>query len=316
MLEKELSMMAISAKANRPHRMKEVWQDKLFNGSVMFLVILTLFLMLYPLYLIVISSISDPGLVAIGEVMVYPRGITFLGYEALFSYNALWRSYLNSIIYTVTGTTISIAITMAAAFALSRKFPGRIFITFLFVFTMFFNGGLIPTFLIVRDIGLYNNPWICILMGAVSVWNLMVARTYIRYTIPESLYEASMLDGASHWQYFLRVVLPLSGTIIAVLSVYYGVARWNDFWTGLVYIADDRWLPLQTFLRRILASLNTSIELMNISGDITESQILRMQRAEQAKYGIIVITTVPAVILYLFMQKFFVKGVMIGSIKG
>ena len=296
--------------------MNEVWQDRLYNDVVLFFVIVTLIIMLYPLYLVFISSISDPGLVALGEVTLYPKGITFTGYEALLSYGALWRSYLNSIIYTITGTAISIAVTMGAAFALTRKFPGRALVSFLFVFTMFFNGGLIPTFLTMRNIGLYNSPWICILMGCVSVWNLMVARTYIKSTIPETLYEASVLDGASHWQYFLKVVLPLSGTIIAVLSVYYGVAKWNDFWTGLVYIAKEQYLPLQTVLRRLLASLTTNTELVNLSGDITESMILRMQRAELAKYGIIVITTAPAVVLYLCMQKFFVKGVMIGSIKG
>jgi putative aldouronate transport system permease protein len=296
--------------------MKEVWQDRIFNGIDLFLVILILLLMLYPLYLIVISSISDANLVALGEVTLYPKKITFVGYEALLSYKALWRSYLNSIIYTVAGTAISIAVTMGAAFTLSRKFPGKMIITFLFVFTMFFNGGLIPTFLVMRNIGLYNNPWVCILMGCVSVWNVMVARTYIKSTIPETLYEAAVLDGASYWRYFIHVVLPLSGTIIAVLSVYYGVSKWNDYWTGLVYIAKEQFMPLQTVLRRLLASLNTNTELVNISGDISESYIIRMQRAELAKYGIIVITTAPAVILYLCMQKFFVKGVMIGSIKG
>jgi putative aldouronate transport system permease protein len=301
---------------HRLHRMREVWQDRLFNGIALFLVILVLFLMLYPLYFIVISSISDPGLVALGEITLYPREITFVGYEALLSYKALWRSYLNSIFYTVSGTAISIAVTMGAAFTLSRNFPGKKIITFLFVFTMFFNGGLIPTFLVMRNIGLYNNPWICILMGCVSVWNVMVARTYIKSTIPETLYEAAVLDGASYWRYFIHVVLPLSGTIIAVLSVYYGVGKWNDYWTGLVYIAKEQFMPLQTVLRRLLASLNTNSELVNISGDISESYILRMQRAELAKYGIIVITTAPAVVLYLCMQKFFVKGVMIGSIKG
>jgi putative aldouronate transport system permease protein len=298
------------------HRMGEVWQDHLFNGIDLFLVILILALMLYPLYLIIISSFSDPGLVALGEVTLYPKKITFAGYEALLSYKALWRSYLNSIIYTVAGTGISIAVTMGAAFTLSRNFPGKMFITFLFVFTMFFNGGLIPTFLVMRNIGLYNNPWICILMGCVSVWNVMVARTYIKSTIPETLYEAAVLDGASYWRYFIHVVLPLSGTIIAVLSVYYGVGKWNDYWTGLVYIAKEQFMPLQTILRRLLATLTTNTELVNISGDISEAFIIRMQRAELAKYGIIVITTAPAVVLYLCMQKFFVKGVMIGSIKG
>jgi putative aldouronate transport system permease protein len=301
---------------HKPHRMREVWQDRIFNGIDLFLVILILLLMLYPLYLIIISSFSDPSLVALGEVTLYPKKITLAGYEALLSYKALWRSYLNSIIYTVAGTAISIAVTMGAAFTLSRKFPGKTIITFLFVFTMFFNGGLIPTFLVMRNIGLYNNPWVCILMGCVSVWNVMLARTYIKSTIPETLYEAAVLDGASYWRYFIHVVLPLSGTIIAVLSVYYGVGKWNDYWTGLVYIAKEQFMPLQTVLRRLLATLNTNSELVNISGDISESYILRMQRAELAKYGVIVITTAPAVVLYLCMQKFFVKGVMIGSIKG
>jgi putative aldouronate transport system permease protein len=310
-------MMDVSAKSlNKPHRMKEIWQDRLFNAVDLFLVIVILFLMLYPLYLVVISSVSDPVMVAMGEVTLYPKKITFVGYEALLSYKAIWRSYLNSAVYTVVGTAISIAVTMGAAYTLSRKFPGKTIITFLFVFTMFFNGGLIPTFLVMRNIGLYNNPWICILMGCVSVWNMMVARTYIKSSIPETLYEAAVLAGASHWRYFVHVVLPLSGTIVAVLSVYYGVAKWNDYWTGLVYIFNDQFMPLQTILRRLLASLTTNTELMNLSGDISESMIIRMQRAELAKYGIIVITTIPAVVLYLFMQKFFVKGVMIGSIKG
>ena len=300
----------------KQYKMKLVWQDRIFNGIDLTLIIVILFLMIYPLYLIVISSISEPGLVALGEVTLYPRGVTLTGYEALMGYRLLWRSYLNSIIYTVAGTAISIAVTMGAAYTLSRKFPGKKFITFLFIFTMFFNGGLIPTFLTMRNLGLYDNPWICILMGCVSVWNVMVARTYIRSTIPESLYEAAVLDGASHIQYFFSIVLPLCGTIIAVLTVYYGVARWNDFWTGLVYISRDSIMPLQTVLRRLLATLTTNTELMNLSGDITESMMIRMQRAELAKYGIIVISTAPAVVLYLCMQKFFVKGVMIGSMKG
>jgi len=309
--------MDISVKSlYKPHRMKEIWQDRLFNGMDLFLVIVVLVLMLYPLYLVLISSISDPALVAMGEVTLYPKKITFVGYEALLSYKALWRSYLNSIVYTISGTAISIVVTMGAAYTLSRNFPGKRLISFLLVFTMFFSGGLIPTFLVMRNMGLYNNPWICILMGCVSVWNVMVARTYIKSTIPESLYEAAVLDGASHWRYFLHVVLPLSGTIIAVLSVYYGVGKWNDYWTGLVYISREQFMPLQTVLRRLLASLTTNTELMNLSGDITESMAIRMQRAELAKYGIIVITTAPAVVLYLCMQKFFVKGVMIGSLKG
>ena len=224
---------------------------------------------------------------------------------------------MNSIIYTVTGTVLSLMVTMGAAFTLSRKFPGKRLISFLFAFTMFFNGGMIPTFLTMRDIGLYNNPWICVLMGCVSVWNVMLARTYITSTIPEALYEAANLDGASQIQYFFQIVIPLSGTIIGVLAVYYGVAKWKDYWTGLIYINKRELLPLQTILKEILASLESSRELlMSMVSDTAESDAELLNRAQIAKYCIIVVSTLPAVILYLCMQKFFVKGVMIGSIKG
>ena len=203
------------------------------------------------------------------------------------------------------------------AYATSRPFAGKAIVNFIIIFTMFFSGGLIPTFLVMRDIGLLDNPLIMILMGTVSVWNLMVARTFIRTTIPEELFEASSLDGASHFQYFGLVILPLSKTIIAVLCVFYGVSRWNDWFTGLVYIRSMEWLPLQTLLRDILASLQVAQpDLLNAMvhepGDHAEA----MRRAEVAKYCIIVVSTVPPVILYMRMQKFFVKGVMIGSIKG
>lgn len=297
-------------------KQKHVWQDKIFNVVVILATVFMLLVTLYPLYLIIISSVSDANLVSLGQVTLYPKGFNLSGYRAIFANNSIWRAYLNSIVYTLLGTAISIGVTMGAAFVLTRKFPGSKAISFLFVFTMFFNGGLIPTFLVVRDLGLYNNPWICILMGCVSVWNVMVARTYITSTIPESLYEAATLDGASDWMYFSRIVLPLSGTIVAVLSVYYGVAKWNDYWTGLVYITKEQYLPLQTVLKQLLASLEMSAELNVMAGELVDGAAERMQRAQLAKYGLIVVSTAPAVVLYLFMQDFFVKGVMIGSVKG
>ena len=299
-----------------PLRQKKIWQDRVFNFVNLVLVLAVLIIMVYPLYLVVISSISDANLVSLGKVTLYPRGITFDGYKAMFSKSTIWRSYMNSVVYTLAGTLISLVVTMGAAFTLSRKFPGRRILSLIFVFTMFFNGGLVPTFLVMRDVGLYNNPWICILMGCVSVWNVMLARTYITSTIPETLYEAAILDGASNLKYFLNIILPLSGTIIAVLSVYYGVDRWNDYWTGLVYITKKEYLPLQTVLKDILASLQTSTELTSMAGEAADNAAEILQRAQLAKYCVIVISTVPAVFLYLCMQKFFVKGVMIGSIKG
>ena len=298
-------------------RQKEIWQDRVFNAVIAILVALVLLMTLYPLYLVLICSVSDATLVTTGRVTLYPKGFTLTGYNAVFQNKEIWRSYMNSIIYTVTGTVLSLMVTMGAAFTLSRKFPGKRLISFLFAFTMFFNGGMIPTFLTMRDIGLYNNPWICVLMGCVSVWNVMLARTYITSTIPEALYEAANLDGASQIQYFFQIVIPLSGTIIGVLAVYYGVAKWNDYWTGLIYINKRELLPLQTILKEILASLESSRELlMSMVSDTAESDAELLNRAQIAKYCIIVVSTLPAVILYLCMQKFFVKGVMIGSIKG
>lgn len=310
-------MQAAEKVTVKPSRQKEIWQDKVFNVVIAILVALVLVITLYPLYLVLICSISDANLVTTGQVTLYPRGVTMLGYNAVLENKEIWRSYGNSIFYTLTGTVISLIVTMGAAFTLSRKFPGKKLISFLFAFTMFFNGGMIPTFLTVRDIGLYNNPWICVLMGCVSVWNVMLARTYITSTIPEALYEAANLDGASQIQYFLQIVIPLSGTIIGVLAVYYGVAKWNDYWTGLIYLNKREFLPLQTVLKEILASLESSRELlMTMVSDTAESDAALLERAQIAKYCIIVVSTVPAVVLYLCMQKFFVKGVMIGSIKG
>ncbi len=300
-------------------RIKETGHDRVFNIINIIFWIIVLFLTLYPLWLVLIASVSDPDAVLAGQVFLWPKDFSTMGYEAVFQYNELWTSYLNSVFYTVVGSALSVIISLAAAYALSRKFKGKAFVNFLITFTMFFSGGLIPIFLNVRDLGLYNTRTVMILINLVSVWNLMVARTYIQSTIPNDLYEAAVMDGADHFTYFFRCVLPLSGTIVAVLSVYYGVARWNDYFTGLVFIRNRAYLPLQTILREILASLSISgssdtffAAYADNLGGLQEA----MRKAEVAKYCCIVVSTVPAVVLYIFMQKYFVKGVMIGSLKG
>lgn len=239
-------------------RIKETRADRTFNVLNLIFWMIVLFITLYPLWLVLIASVSDPDAVLAGEVLFWPKGFSLMGYEAVFQHSELWQSYLNSIIYTVLGSALSVIVSLAAAYALSRKFAGKAFVNFLITFTMFFSGGLIPIFLNVRDLGLYDTRLVMILMNTVSVWNLMVARTYIQSSIPNELYEAAVMDGADHFTYFFRCVLPLSGTIIAVLSVYYGVARWNDYFTGLVFIRNRAYLPLQTVLREILASLSIS----------------------------------------------------------
>ncbi len=281
--------------------------------------IIAMFLILYPLYLVLIASVSDPDAIVRGEVIWHPVDFSLMGYEAIFGYSELIRSYINSIFYTAVSVALSIGITLCAAYALSRpKFKGKALFNIYFVFTMFFSGGLIPTFLTLKDIGLYNTPLVIILMGCVSVWNLMVARTFIQTSIPHELYEAAMLDGASHFQYFIKVVIPLSKTIIAVLAVYYGVAKWNDYFTGLVYLRDRQLYPLQTVLREILATLQVdkSGDYMMSMADSAASMAEAVRIANVAKYCIIVVATGPVVILYAVMQKYFEKGVMIGSLKG
>ena len=310
-------MTAIAAK--RQNRVRETGKDRVFNVINIIFWIIVLFIVLYPLWLILIASVSDPDAVLQAKVLVLPVDFSLMGYEAVFQYKELWGSYLNSIIYTVVGSGLSVVVTLAAAYSLSRKFAGKKLVNLAITFTMFFSGGLIPIFLNIRDLGLYNTRAVMILMNSVSVWNLMVARTYIQTSIPNDLYEAAVIDGADHFTYFFRCVLPLSGTIVAVLAVYYGVARWNDYFTGLVMLRDRDLYPLQLVLREILASLTSTgssdtffAAYADNLGGLQEA----LRKAEVAKYCCIVVSTVPAVLLYVFMQKYFVKGVMIGSLKG
>jgi len=305
--------------ARRRNRVRETGRDRLFNAVNIVFWIVVLFIVLYPLWLILIASVSDPDAVLQAKVLLLPVDFSLMGYEAVFQYKELWGSYLNSIVYTVVGSGLSVVVTLAAAYSLSRKFAGKKLVNLAITFTMFFSGGLIPIFLNIRDLGLYNTRAVMILMNLVSVWNLMVARTYIQTSIPNDLYEAAVIDGADHFTYFFRCVLPLSGTIVAVLAVYYGVARWNDYFTGLVMLRDRSLYPLQLVLREILASLTSTgssdtffAAYADNLGGLQEA----LRKAEVAKYCCIVVSTVPAVLLYVFMQKYFVKGVMIGSLKG
>ena len=311
--------MTAMTSPKRGTRIRETGKDRVFNIINLIFWIIVLFIVLYPLWLILIASVSDPEAVLQARVLLWPVDFSLMGYDAVFQYKELWGSYLNSVFYTLVGSALSVVVSLAAAYALSRRFAGKKLVNLAITFTMFFSGGLIPIFLNVRDLGLYNTRAVMILMNLVSVWNLMVARTYIQTTIPNELYEAAVMDGANHFTYFFRCVLPLSGTIVAVLSVYYGVARWNDYFTGLVMLRDRGLYPLQLVLREILASLTSTgssdaffAAYADNLGGLQEA----LRKAEVAKYCCIVVSTVPAVLLYVFMQKYFVKGVMIGSLKG
>lgn len=288
----------------------------LFNG--IFWAIM-LFVTIYPLYLVVIASFSSYDAIVRGEVFLWPVDFSLIGYEAVFKNTELWRCYGNSLFYVAGTIVIGIILTLMAAYALSRKtMPGRSVINMYFVITMFFSGGLIPQYLLMRNIGLHDTRLLMILTGCVTTWNLMVARTFIQTSIPDELYEAAVLDGATHFQFFTKVVVPLSRTIMAVLAVYYGVAKWNNYFTGMVYIRDRNKLPLQTLLKEILATLQVELTdevLLAMEGNI-ESMMDAVRIANISKYCIIVVATGPVVLLYIFLQKYFEKGVMIGSLKG
>lgn len=266
---------------------------------------------LYPMYFIVIASFSDPVAINNGQVSFWPVGFNTLGYQRIFENVKIWRSYSNTIFYTVAGTAINLILTLMMAYPLSRKkFFAKKPILFLAMFTMYFQGGLIPTYLWMNDLNLYNTPWVMILLPAINVFNLIIAMNYMSNNIPEELYEAASIDGCSHIKFFTRIVLPLSKTIVVVLILYYGVAHWNEFMNGLIYLKDEGLHPLQLTLRGILLQ-NQASGL----GDV-DSMAEQQKAAELLKYGVIIVSTLPVLAIYPFLQKHFEKGVMVGSVKG
>jgi len=260
--------------------------------------------------------------VALGELTFLPRGFTWDAYANVFRDNRIWRGYINSIYYTVAGTLISLALTLPAAYALSKKkMRGRTVISWYFLFTMFFSGGLIPTYLIVRDVGLLNKSYSLAVLGCLSVWNVVVTRVFYQSSIPDELYEAAKIDGCTEFGMFFKIAMPLSGAIIAVMSLFYAVGRWNDFFTGLIFLSNSDYFPLQLVLRNILMAGQIALASIQASGrNLSAEQMLVLTRnmylAEAMKYSLIFIASAPLLLAYPFVQKYFVKGVMIGSLKG
>lgn len=295
-------------------------QDRVLNGVVYALLSLVLLAVAYPLYFVVIASISDPFLVNRGLVWMLPRGVTLEGYERILQHQDLLRGYRNSLVYTTLGTALNLSLTLTSAYALSRRdLRGRNAFMLYLTFTMFFSGGLIPSFLLIRSLGLYNSFWIMILPAGgsalhltVSVFNIIIARTFFMNTIPQELLDAAVIDGCSDLRFFRTVVLPLSGAIVAVLMVFYAVGHWNGFFHGLIYLRDRERFPLQLILRDILIQ-NTFTDEMEIDD---ENVMAAMMLAESIKYGMIIVASVPMLMLYPFVQKHYVRGVMIGAIKG
>ena len=279
-------------------------------------------IILYPIYFTVIASFSDPYAVAKGKVLLYPVGLTLESYQHAFAYKQIWVGYANSMFYTLFGTAFSVALTIPAAYGLSKKqLPGRFGLTCIFLVTMYFGGGLIPTYLLVKGLHLLNTRLVLIILSGMSVYNMVVARVYFSTSIPGEIYEAARIDGASELRIFFTIALPLAVPIIAVIALYYSVANWNSYFNALVYITNEKLEPLQIVLRRVLIMNENAVNeaLMQTNSVSTEQIVDKARRSYIAytmKYSMVLISSLPMLILYPFLQRYFVKGLLIGSLKG
>ena len=286
--------------------------DRVFMAFVYVLLAVTVLIILYPLIFVLSASISDPSAVYSGKVWFLPVGIQWRGYTEVFSSKWVFVGYRNSLIYLVLGTMLNLVVTFTGAYALSRKdIFGRGFLTGIIVFTMWFNGGMIPTFLQVKKLGLVDSFWSMIIIGAVNAYNFIICRSFIQNSIPEELQEAGRIDGCNDFALCARIVLPLSGPIIAVLTLYYGLEHWNGYFNAMLYLNNRDLQPLQIFLREILLQ----DQVLDLSMDLESLQEIEMLKRVM-KYSLIIVASLPMLIIYPFLQRFFSQGVMIGAIKG
>lgn len=265
---------------------------------------------IFPFLYVLSASLSSPVAIASNPIFLFPQGFTLGTYRLMMRYSLIWTGYANSIFYTTVGTTINICFTITGAYALSRReLKGRRWILFFIILTMFINAGMIPNYLLVRNLGMLNTRWALLLPGAVAQWNLFVAKSYFEINIPNELHDAAEVDGAGEYSYFFKIVLPLSGAIITVMVLFYGAGHWNAFFGALLYIRNRSLYPLQLILREILIQNQIQAEL---TGEIARDSLAVMG----IKYAVIIVSIVPLLIVFPFAQKYFVKGVMVGSLKG
>jgi putative aldouronate transport system permease protein len=293
--------------------------DKIYDAIIFVILTLIFLTVAYPLYFIIISSISDPVKVSSGQVIFLPQGITLDGYKKVFETKMVMRGFLNSLWYSVLGVVINLAITLPTAYALSRNdFFGRKLISIFYIITMFIGGGLIPTYMVIRDMHMLDTVWALVIPGAMGVYNMMVARTFFKTNIPSELLDAARIDGCSDTRFFVSIVLPISSAIVAILVLWCGVGHWNSYFNALIYIFSPERQPLQIVLRSILLQNTENIQTTNVM--LTAEAMLERARMEalkeMMKYSLIVVANLPVMMLYPFIQKHFVKGVTVGSLKG
>lgn len=292
--------------------MRDTKSDKAFNFvNYIFLTIVAL-LVIYPLIFVVSASLSNPEFVISGEMWLWPKEFTLDAYDKVFKNKEIINGFVNTLKYTVFGTILNVIMTILAAYPLSRKdLKGRGFIMAFIVFTIFFSGGLIPTYLLIRDLGMLNTFWVMIIPNAVAVWNIIIMRTFFQ-AIPAELEESAMIDGAGNFRTLWSIVLPLSFPVIAVMVLFYSVGHWNSYFQALIYLQDQEKFPLQLILRQILIQGQTDDMVQTTS----ESFLAQQLSVEGLKYAVLIVANLPMLMLYPFLQRYFVKGVMIGSLKG
>ena len=296
---------------------KRCREDVIFDTVIFIILTLILFVVAYPLYWVIISSFSDPTAVSAGKVLLRPMGFTLKGYAEVFKNSQVMRGFFNSIVITFVGVCVNLAVTLPTAYALSRdNFSGKKPITVFYMITMFFGGGMIPTYLVVKNMQLLNTIWALVLPGCLSVYNMIVARTFFKSNSSEELYEAGEIDGCTQSRFFFQIALPLSKAIIAIMVLYYGVGHWNSYFSALLYISDQDKYPLQLVLRNILITNQTALSQTATTAAARAALQEQQQLIDVMKYSLIIISSVPVLIMYPLVQKHFVKGVMIGSVKG
>lgn len=289
------------------------FSDRIFNLINYTLLTLLTLIVLYPLVFVLSASISNPEHVLRGEMWLIPKGFNINAYTKIFQNKDILLGYSNTILYTVIGTALNVVMTICAAYPLSRRdLAGRGLVTGLIVFTMFFGGGLIPTYLLIKNLNMLDTLWVMIIPNAVSVWNIIIMRTFFQQSIPGELQESAMIDGCTHIQTLLRIILPLSMPIIAVMVLFYAVGHWNSYFNALIYLTTKEKFPLQLILREILIQSDSG-EFVKLT---SESAVRMKMSVEGLKYAVLVVANLPMLILYPFLQRYFVKGIMIGALKG
>jgi putative aldouronate transport system permease protein len=290
--------------------------DRIFDGINLLIICTFLLIIIYPLYWVLIASVSEPNAANNGEVFFVPVQFNVSGYRKLIDTPTIWRSYGNTIMFTIVGTALNVVVTLCGGYALSRpNLPLRGVVMKLLIFTMFFNGGLIPMYMLVSNLGLNNTMWAVLLPSTLSVYNMTIARAFFQSSIPDGIIEAAHIDGCGNLRAFFRVVLPVSPAIISVLVLFHVVFRWNEYFNAMIYLTDARKFTLQLILREILVS--SASAAADLAGREDSKQLMEMQRqAQLIKYSSIIVSTVPMLIVYPFLQKYFVKGIMVGALKG